>query len=629
MADKLPLVIDEGSTGLARQATTGDVIVCPGLKVSVLSSEVEHLVSINVAGEFYTDPNVTCHAGRISALGFKSYYLTPGRIVLSTTDGELTDSANALFNGTTLTVVNTSQSARGFEIGSLGMQAWALNNCWLSDNMYYDNAVAQFKRIATGTAGAVRFYNDKIWIDAWTTGNAETTVVLTAGQFVMLPGGYVGLKGITSPTAILHLGAGTTAAGTAPLKFTSGPLNSNQEVGAVEFLTDKLYFTITTYTGRKEIVLSEGLTEGRVPVGFTNGRLIDDPVFTYSSGTLSVPNLALTNVGTLPIGHNLLINGGFDFFQRQTPSALTTRSDDTYGPDRWNILTQTASIQCQRTTGDTASNAVDLKQNQASAQRFGIEQILENVDSKPLRGRAVIFQSRVKCSSNQTIRCAILEWTGTADAVTSDVVLSWTSGTYTANNFFLASNLTVTAVGSVLPDANVWATLSVTGTISANCNNLIVLIWIEGTLATDGTLKITEAGLYTETQLRNWGPRPFQQELAMCQRYYEKLYEPDISPGTAPANDLWVSGAMTAWLLYSPNLNYKVTKRVVAIPVIYSAYDGASGYVAEYNVASTFVVNRAAAVEAYGRNVAYIRANAGTFTVGNFERWQWTVDCEL
>ncbi len=47
--------------------------------------------------------------------------------------------------------------------------------------------------------------------------------------------------------------AGTAAAGTAPLKFTSGTLLSTPEAGAVEFNTDRLYFTQTTSTTRKVI----------------------------------------------------------------------------------------------------------------------------------------------------------------------------------------------------------------------------------------------------------------------------------------------------------------------------------------------------------------------------------------
>lgn len=48
---------------------------------------------------------------------------------------------------------------------------------------------------------------------------------------------------------------GTAAAGTAPLKFTSGTLLSAPEAGAVEFQNDKLYFTETTGPTRKTIAI--------------------------------------------------------------------------------------------------------------------------------------------------------------------------------------------------------------------------------------------------------------------------------------------------------------------------------------------------------------------------------------
>lgn len=54
--------------------------------------------------------------------------------------------------------------------------------------------------------------------------------------------------------------AGTTSAGTAPLKFSSGSLLSAPEVGAIEFLTDRLYYTQTTNTARKTIANTEDIT---------------------------------------------------------------------------------------------------------------------------------------------------------------------------------------------------------------------------------------------------------------------------------------------------------------------------------------------------------------------------------
>lgn len=49
--------------------------------------------------------------------------------------------------------------------------------------------------------------------------------------------------------------AGTTAAGTAPIKLTSGPLLTTAETGALEFNSDMLYFTVTTGTARKNVAL--------------------------------------------------------------------------------------------------------------------------------------------------------------------------------------------------------------------------------------------------------------------------------------------------------------------------------------------------------------------------------------
>jgi hypothetical protein len=230
---------------------------------------------------------------------------------------------------------------------------------------------------------------------------------------------------------------------------------------------------------------------------------------------------------------NYLINGGGDFFQRQNPLVATSRSDDTYAGDRWYVLTQTAAIQANRSTGDTASRyAHKLTQNQAAAQRMGYAQIVEGVNARALRGKVARFQARIKCSSSQAIRIAILGWTVAADLVISDVVNDWTSGTYTVGNFFIATNLTVSGVSSVTPSAATWTDISVTGTISSSANNVIVFIWTEGTAAQNVTLEITEAGLYEGATARAWMPRPVLQEILLCQRYYEKATAIDTAPGS-------------------------------------------------------------------------------------------------
>jgi hypothetical protein len=60
---------------------------------------------------------------------------------------------------------------------------------------------------------------------------------------MILKNGRVGI-GTTGPTAVLHLKAGTATASTAPLKLTSGTVNTTPEAGAIEFDGTDLFITI-------------------------------------------------------------------------------------------------------------------------------------------------------------------------------------------------------------------------------------------------------------------------------------------------------------------------------------------------------------------------------------------------
>jgi len=55
----------------------------------------------------------------------------------------------------------------------------------------------------------------------------------------------------------LTIRPGAAGAGNAPLKFTSGPLLTTPEPGAIEFLTDKLYVTQTTSATRRVITTGD------------------------------------------------------------------------------------------------------------------------------------------------------------------------------------------------------------------------------------------------------------------------------------------------------------------------------------------------------------------------------------
>ena len=246
------------------------------------------------------------------------------------------------------------------------------------------------------------------------------------------------------------------------------------------------------------------------------------------AGPINMDGFAISNIPSLnggPLGgfRDVLINGDGAVNQR----TYTTVADDTYWCDRHYVLTQTAAI-TPTILADVANglpSMMRLSQSQAAAQRMGNAQIAESYVSKRLRGKQVTLGGFLRCSAAQAIRYAVLEWTGTADTVTSDVVNSWTNGSFTAGQFFLGSNLTVAAVGTITPAANTVTPWSLTANISGSCNNLIVFMWTEGTAAQNVTLDMAWGVVQGDATKETWpyAPRHSQQELALCQRYYEKL----------------------------------------------------------------------------------------------------------
>jgi hypothetical protein len=128
---------------------------------------------------------------------------------------------------------------------------WLLNGT----KMYYsaDN-------VGIGTSGPVSKLdvNGGISVGSY----AGTNVAPSNGLIVS---GGVGI-GVVSPTAVLHLKAGTATASTAPLKFTSGPLLGTAEAGTMEFLTDAFYLTKTTGPTREQVVTAPNT------LTFTNKR---------------------------------------------------------------------------------------------------------------------------------------------------------------------------------------------------------------------------------------------------------------------------------------------------------------------------------------------------------------------
>jgi hypothetical protein len=123
---------------------------------------------------------------------------------------------------------------------------------------------------------------------ATVTGNVTGGNVLTAGIMSStgnITGGNISI-GVAAPTAVLTVKAGTTTAGTAPIKLTSGTVLTTAEAGAVEYDGSFFYATPQTTNGRQVISTPSYyvLSADAAAVGST--------IANFFPGTTSIPLVA-------------------------------------------------------------------------------------------------------------------------------------------------------------------------------------------------------------------------------------------------------------------------------------------------------------------------------------------------
>jgi hypothetical protein len=124
--------------------------------------------------------------------------------------------------------------------------------------------------------------------------------------------------------------------------------------------------------------------------------------------------------------------------------------------------------------------------------------------------------------------------------------------------------------------------------------------------------------------------RPFDQELMVCQRYYQKSYDYSVVPGTASQiNGSHTVLAVSVYTLAYSSLRWWYKMGSTPTVLVYSPQDGASGFFADYNGADVFTANRAAnffQVSSGGCNAA---ALSGDFTVNTNKRVHWVASARL
>lgn len=234
--------------------------------------------------------------------------------------------------------------------------------------------------------------------------------------------------------------------------------------------------------------------------------------------------------------YNYLINGGFDFAQRNvTPTTLFTVSDKDFGADRWWVTRENADVQynVNDATGETGltSKNYGLFKKITNAGKFVVVQVIEGVNSVPLRGKTVVFQLKMKASSAKTIRMAILENqnAGTIDAPPSTLVTAF--GADTVDPTFGTNVAIITGAESKSVTTS-WQSFSVSVTVPSNSKNIMAAFWTDSDFAVNDTLSVAEAGLFVANSVQAWTPRLITDELLLCQRFYYRWGYENSDSGT-------------------------------------------------------------------------------------------------
>jgi hypothetical protein len=264
-------------------------------------------------------------------------------------------------------------------------------------------------------------------------------------------------------------------------------------------------------------IADDAITAGKLaPNAVTKGKMADDSVGTYEleANAVSSGKIADATIVNLKSGRkNLIINGGFDVWQRGTSSNTTGY----VSADRW--YQSYANTVTKETDGN--DNVMKVIGQGHSASRFG-----QKIEGGKLRGKTVTLSFTVKSPDSTSMT---LRWGHSPETQTSTYEQAITSA---------------------------WQRYSHTINLGDGTGATDVFTFFEFYVRYSDTYYFKDVQLELGSVATDFEHRSYGEELALCQRYYEVVCKLGSSDVLGTAND-W-SGSQS----YVP-FGYKVEKRVM------------------------------------------------------------------
>ena len=287
---------------------------------------------------------------------------------------------------------------------------------------------------------------------------------------------------------------------------------------------------------------------------------------------------------------NIIINGDMRIDQRNEGALVTGPG---YDIDRWRTAYNTGALDKQRVTGFggfdyarqvTVNTVPDL--TVAGNYFIPIHYNFEGYDISQLKDKTVTLQFWFLSNVSGTFSIALRA---------GDLSQSYiTDFDYTTAGTPQKIIKTLTVPASVITDTanNRGAQLSIANVSEATYLTSSIDTWITGSYiaSTNATNWASAVGNYvsvTGVQLEvgdvatDFEFRPFAEELALCQRYYEKSYNIGVVPGAVTTGGVRGIHYVVAGTGYAtiPTIEFAVQKRTNPAVVSYSYATGAAGFV--------------------------------------------------
>lgn len=336
---------------------------------------------------------------------------------------------------------------------------------------------------------------------------------------------------------------------------------------------------------------------------------------------------------------NKIINGGFDYWQRGTSFAAVAGAS--YVADRFQyfksgamIHTISRSTDVPSTSNSPYSMLVDCTTADASIAAGDFCQIDQRIEGNVLRsfkGKSMVLAFWVKSPktgvhcigfrNSALTRSLVKEYTvNVADTWERKVIRIQhdPTGTWLYDT---GAGLVVTwglAIGSTYQTtANTWQA----GNFTATSNQVNVCDNTANNFYLSDIVFVEDNDTLTKVPDFCFAGRDCFEEFNLCQRYFEKSYNADVTPGTVTSNGEYIVRSISTTTRHQ--VEFMSYKRVNSSMTYYNAITGGVGTWRDVTAGANIAVSTAQIGQ--GSFAAFLTVSSG----GNLLEGHWTADAEL